>query len=93
MGRKGALCWALSYQKVHEIVNEAIKKLEANVGSLTGSPVKRTSGIVNKLSSGCDSKNLCFCNRIPGFSSLHQDLYRSIMSSISFVNNTNPTDK
>ncbi|KAE8655908.1 Vernalization5/VIN3-like, putative isoform 2 [Hibiscus syriacus] len=39
------------YRKLLEIVDDAIKKPEPEVGPLTGVPVKRGRGIVNKLSS------------------------------------------
>ncbi|XP_059636288.1 VIN3-like protein 2 isoform X2 [Cornus florida] len=51
----GAKC----YQKLYEIVDEAVKKLEADVGPLTGSPVKMARGIVNRLSSGPEVQRLC----------------------------------
>ncbi|GLT36044.1 hypothetical protein SLA2020_104490 [Shorea laevis] len=47
------------YQKLSEIVNEAVKKLEAEVGPLTGIPVKMGRGIVNRLSSGPEVQKLC----------------------------------
>ncbi|KAJ9162880.1 hypothetical protein P3X46_022621 [Hevea brasiliensis] len=47
------------YQKLYEIVDEAVKKLEAEVGPLTGLPVKMGRGIVNRLSSGPDVLKLC----------------------------------
>ncbi|KAA8522759.1 hypothetical protein F0562_009079 [Nyssa sinensis] len=47
------------YQKLYEIVDEAVKKLEADVGPLTGSPVKMARGIVNRLSSGPQVQKLC----------------------------------
>lgn len=49
----------LQYQKLHGIVNEAMEKLEADVGPLTGLPVKRARGIVNRLSSGQEIQKLC----------------------------------
>ncbi|KAJ8751071.1 hypothetical protein K2173_016252 [Erythroxylum novogranatense] len=49
----------LMYKKLHEIVNEAVKKLEAEVGPLTGIPVKMGRGIVNRLSSGPEVQKLC----------------------------------
>lgn len=49
----------LRYQKLHEIVNETMEKLEADVGPLTGLPVKRARGIVNRLSSGQEIQRLC----------------------------------
>ncbi|KAI7738623.1 hypothetical protein M8C21_018584 [Ambrosia artemisiifolia] len=53
------LVGTLKYQKLHEIVNEAMEKLEADVGQLTGLPVKRARGIVNRLSSGQEIQKLC----------------------------------
>ncbi|XP_043720638.1 VIN3-like protein 2 isoform X2 [Telopea speciosissima] len=49
------------YQKLHEIVNMAAKKLEADVGTLTlvNSPVKKARGIVNRLPSGQEVQKLC----------------------------------
>ncbi|PPD88026.1 hypothetical protein GOBAR_DD15018 [Gossypium barbadense] len=47
------------YQKLSEIINEAVKKLEAEVGPLTGVPVKMGRGIVNRLSSGPEVQKLC----------------------------------
>ncbi|CAL5333451.1 hypothetical protein CsSME_00015174 [Camellia sinensis var. sinensis] len=47
------------YQKLYEIVDEAVKKLEADVGPLTGLPVKKARGIVNRLSVGPEVQRLC----------------------------------
>ena len=47
------------YQKLQEIVDEAAKKLEAEVGPLIGLPVKMGRGIVNRLSSGSEVQKLC----------------------------------
>ncbi|OVA19001.1 Fibronectin [Macleaya cordata] len=47
------------YQKLHEIVCTAAKKLEAEVGPLAGLPVKMARGIVNRLSSGPEVQKLC----------------------------------
>ncbi|XVE98776.1 hypothetical protein REPUB_Repub03eG0138000 [Reevesia pubescens] len=47
------------YQKLSEIVDDAVKKLEAEVGPLTGVPVKMARGIVNRLSSGPEVQKLC----------------------------------
>lgn len=47
------------YQKLNDIVNEAAKKLEVDVGPLTGLPVKQARGIVNRLSSGPEVQRLC----------------------------------
>ncbi|KAI8019969.1 VIN3-like protein 2 [Camellia lanceoleosa] len=49
------------YKKLYEIVDEAVKKLEADVGHLTGLPVKMARGIVNRLSSGPEVQRLCAC--------------------------------
>ncbi|XP_038699886.1 VIN3-like protein 2 isoform X2 [Tripterygium wilfordii] len=50
---------SLKYQKLYEIVNEAMKKLEAELGALAGLPVKMGRGIVNRLSSGPEVQKLC----------------------------------
>lgn len=47
------------YRKISEIVDEAVKLLEAEVGPLTGLPVKIGRGIVNRLSSGPEVQKLC----------------------------------
>lgn len=47
------------YQKLYGIVDEAMKKLEEDVGPLTGLPVKKARGIVNRLSSGQEVQRLC----------------------------------
>ncbi|KAL6977769.1 VIN3-like protein 2 [Sarracenia purpurea var. burkii] len=47
------------YRNLYEIVDEAVKKLEADVGPLTGLPVKKARGIVNRLSSGPEVQRLC----------------------------------
>ncbi|GAB4853564.1 hypothetical protein Ancab_017755 [Ancistrocladus abbreviatus] len=68
--RVDILCYRLSlsqkllagtklYQKLSEIVAAAVKKLEAEVGPLTGLPVKKARGIVNRLSSGQEVQRLC----------------------------------
>ncbi|XP_050373390.1 VIN3-like protein 2 [Argentina anserina] len=48
-----------NYQKLHKIVDEAVKKLEAELGLLTGLPNKMGRGIVNRLSSGPEVQRLC----------------------------------
>lgn len=53
------LKWTEKYQKVSEIVDEAVRKLEADVGPLTGLPVRMGRGIVNRLSSGPEVQKLC----------------------------------
>ncbi|KAH7861117.1 hypothetical protein Vadar_021846 [Vaccinium darrowii] len=47
------------YQTLYEIVDGAVKKLEEDVGPLTGLPVKNARGIVNRLSSGPEVQRLC----------------------------------
>lgn len=47
------------YQKLYEIVDEAVKKLEADVGPLTDGPVRMGRGIVNRLSSGPEVQRHC----------------------------------
>lgn len=47
------------YQELYKIVDKAVKKLEPEVGPLTGSPVKIGRGIVNRLSSGPEVQKLC----------------------------------
>lgn len=47
------------YHKLYEIIVEAVKKLEAEVGPLAGLPVKMGRGIVNRLSSGPEVQRLC----------------------------------
>ncbi|XP_039038268.1 VIN3-like protein 2 [Hibiscus syriacus] len=47
------------YRKLSEIVDEAVKKLEAEVSPLPGLPVKIGRGIVNRLSSGPEVQKLC----------------------------------
>ncbi|CAL5199315.1 unnamed protein product [Lathyrus oleraceus] len=47
------------YLDLYKIVDEAVKKLEPEVGPLTGSPFKIGRGIVNRLSSGPEVQKLC----------------------------------
>ncbi|CAK8564128.1 unnamed protein product [Lathyrus sativus] len=47
------------YLELYKIVDEAVKKLEPEVGPLTGSPLKISRGIVNRLSSGPEVQKLC----------------------------------
>lgn len=47
------------FQDVYQIVDEAVKKLEAEVGPLAGVPVGTGRGIVNRLSSGPEVQKLC----------------------------------
>ncbi|KAK6151443.1 hypothetical protein DH2020_014078 [Rehmannia glutinosa] len=68
--RVDILCYRLSlgqkilagtkhYQNLYGIIDEAVKKLEEDVGPLTGLPVKKARGIVNRLSSGPEIQRLC----------------------------------
>lgn len=68
--RVDILCYRLSlsqkilagtkhYQHLYRIIDEAVKKLEEDVGPLTGLPVKKARGIVNRLSSGPEIQRLC----------------------------------
>uniref|UniRef100_A0A1D1Y1D3 Protein VERNALIZATION INSENSITIVE 3 n=1 Tax=Anthurium amnicola TaxID=1678845 RepID=A0A1D1Y1D3_9ARAE len=68
--RVDVLCYRLSlchkllngtqkYQNLHDIVDSAVKKLEAEIGVLDGSPFKMARGIVNRLSSGIEVQKLC----------------------------------
>ncbi|GAB2291462.1 hypothetical protein Dimus_025717 [Dionaea muscipula] len=68
--RVDILCYRLSlcqrllagttiYRKVSEIVGEAVKKLEADVGPLTGLSMNMGRGIVNRLSAGPQVQKLC----------------------------------
>ncbi|KAL3623891.1 hypothetical protein CASFOL_032707 [Castilleja foliolosa] len=47
------------YQNLYGIIDEAVTKLEEDVGPLTGLPVKKARGIVNRLSSGPEIQRLC----------------------------------
>ncbi|KAL2928905.1 VIN3-like protein 2 [Bienertia sinuspersici] len=47
------------YQEASDIVDDAVKLLEVEVGTLTGVPVKMGRGIVNRLSSGQEVQRLC----------------------------------
>ncbi|PON79553.1 Telokin/Myosin light chain kinase [Trema orientale] len=49
----------VKYQKLYELVEEAVKKLQVEVGPLAGLPVKMGRGIVNRLSSGPEVQKLC----------------------------------
>uniref|UniRef100_A0A7N0VHB5 Fibronectin type-III domain-containing protein n=1 Tax=Kalanchoe fedtschenkoi TaxID=63787 RepID=A0A7N0VHB5_KALFE len=68
--RVDILCYRLSlsqklisgtkkFQKIYEIVEEAVKKLEAELGPITGLPVKTARGIVNRLDSGPEVQKIC----------------------------------
>ncbi|XP_073154413.1 VIN3-like protein 2 isoform X2 [Henckelia pumila] len=68
--RVDILCYRLSlgqkmldgtkiYQNLYGIVDGMVKKLEEDVGPLTGLPVKKARGIVNRLSSGPEIQRLC----------------------------------
>ncbi|CAA0837353.1 VIN3-like protein 2 [Striga hermonthica] len=47
------------YQNLRVSIDEAVKKLEQEVGPLTGLPVKMARGIVNRLSLGPQIQGLC----------------------------------
>lgn len=47
------------YENLHKTVNEIVQKLEADVGPLTGLPVKRARGIINRLPFGQEVQKLC----------------------------------
>ncbi|KAL2228049.1 UNVERIFIED_CONTAM: VIN3-like protein 2 [Sesamum indicum] len=68
--RVDILCYRLSlgqkilagtkhYQNLYGIIGEAVKMLEEEVGPLTGLPVKKARGIVNRLSSGPEIQRIC----------------------------------
>ncbi|KAK6136983.1 hypothetical protein DH2020_029273 [Rehmannia glutinosa] len=68
--RVDILCYRLSlaqkilagtkhYQSLCGDIDEAVEKLEEEVGPLTGLPVKKARGIVNRLSSGPEIQRLC----------------------------------
>ncbi|CAO2822985.1 unnamed protein product [Amaranthus hypochondriacus] len=83
------------YQKPCDMVDDAIKLLEAEVGTLTGIPVKMGRGIVNRLSSGQEVQRLC-ASAVELFESmynqtpLHQDS-RTIAPSLIRVEAINAT--
>ncbi|KAG8372371.1 hypothetical protein BUALT_Bualt12G0059300 [Buddleja alternifolia] len=47
------------YQNLCEVVDDAVEKLEEEMGPLTGLPVKKARGIVNRLSSGPEIQRHC----------------------------------
>lgn len=53
------LIGTVRYEILHKIVNEIVQKLTADVGPLTGLPVKRARGIINRLASGQEVQRLC----------------------------------
>lgn len=68
--RVDVLCYRLSlgqkllkgtrrYRKLLELMDEAVKKLEGDVGPLSGWAMKMARGIVNRLSSGSQVQKLC----------------------------------
>ncbi|KAK4791499.1 hypothetical protein SAY86_031912 [Trapa natans] len=82
--REDILCYRLAltkkltsgtekYNEINGIVEEAVKKLEAEVGPLSDMPVKLGRGIVNRLSSGPAVQKLC-ANAI--------DILDSLLSSL-----------
>lgn len=44
---------------LYQIVNDSVRKLEAEVGPIAGVTAKMGRGIVNRLSSGPEVQNLC----------------------------------
>ncbi|KAK9076806.1 hypothetical protein SSX86_005140 [Deinandra increscens subsp. villosa] len=76
------LAGTLRYQKLHQTVNEAMEKLEADVGPLTGLPVKRARGIVNRLSSGQEVQKLC---------AFAVESLDSLLSNMTFSDATDPS--
>ncbi|XP_057767287.1 VIN3-like protein 2 isoform X2 [Salvia miltiorrhiza] len=110
--RVDILCYRLSlsqkilagtkhYQHLFRIIDEAVEKLEEDVGPLTGLPVKKARGIVNRLSSGPEIQRLCasalesldfmLSNRVSDMSSgtlsLSLSLYTVKLSSDACLNN------
>lgn len=68
--RVDILCYRLSlgqkilmgtkhYQNLYRVIDKAVKMLEEDFGPLTGLPVKKARGIVNRLSSGPEIQRLC----------------------------------
>ncbi|KAD3068105.1 hypothetical protein R6Q59_017938 [Mikania micrantha] len=53
------LTGTVRYENLQKIVDEIIQKLKADVGLLTGLPVKQARGIVNRLASGQEVQKLC----------------------------------
>ncbi|KAK4760185.1 hypothetical protein SAY87_023316 [Trapa incisa] len=80
------------YKKINSIVEEMVKKLEAEVGPLSGVPVKMGRGIVNRLSSGSMVQKLCTSavglldSVLSGLASLPSPKSVSQASSLSFQN-------
>ncbi|KAK9715506.1 hypothetical protein RND81_06G169400 [Saponaria officinalis] len=76
---KKLLSGTQKYQTLSKIVDDAVRLLEAEVGTLSGGPVKMGSrGIVNRLSSGQEVQRLC-ASALESFDSItchtpsHQD--------------------
>ncbi|GJT82684.1 hypothetical protein Tco_1057026 [Tanacetum coccineum] len=47
------------YKNLHKILKGIIEKLKADVGPLTGLPVRQATGIINWLASGQEVQRLC----------------------------------
>lgn len=83
------------YRNISEIVDNAVKKLEEEVGTLTGDPVTKGRGIVNRLSSGQEVQRLC-ASAVGSFDSMisssqmHQDS-KMIMPNIIRVEDISST--
>ncbi|KAL9224580.1 hypothetical protein vseg_000601 [Gypsophila vaccaria] len=60
------------YQKLSKIVNDAVRLLEAEVGTLSGGPATMGRGIVNRLSSGQEVQRLC-ASALESFDSIASD--------------------
>ncbi|XP_021723416.1 VIN3-like protein 2 isoform X1 [Chenopodium quinoa] len=83
------------YFKPSDIIDDAIKLLEAEVGALTGVPVKMGRGIVNRLSSGQEVQRLC-ASAVELFDSMYHQTplhlgSRKIASSMIRVEAVNAT--
>lgn len=48
------------YQNLLELMDEAVKKLEGDVGPLVSWEMKMARGIVNRLASGSQVQKLCY---------------------------------
>lgn len=53
------LSGTVRHENLHKIVKEIIEKLKADVGPLTGLPVRQARGIINRLASGQEVQRLC----------------------------------
>lgn len=53
------LSGTVRHENLHKIVKEIIEILKADVGPLTGLPVRQARGIINRLASGQEVQRLC----------------------------------